>query len=62
MRFIKFVKLTGYTTYACHSLTNLELEAHAMTRNGNQVKFVKSQQVNLFWAGNSHFEPLCATV
>ena len=40
IRFIKFVKLTGYT-YACNSLTNFESEVHAMTRNGNQVNLLK---------------------
>ena len=58
MRFIKFVKLTGYT-YACHDLTNFEYQMRTMTGNGSYVNlfkfvrenFVKSHQVNLFWAG-----------
>ena len=40
MRFIKFVKLIGYT-YAYNSLTNFESKVHAMTRNGNQVNLLK---------------------
>ena len=40
-RFIKFVKLKGYT-YACNRLTHFEYEAHAMTGNGNDVTLIKS--------------------
>ena len=62
----KFVKLIDYT-YACISLTNFEyiiLKVLAMTGNGNYgnqlklscEKFVKSLQVNLFWAVLRTFE------
>ena len=42
MRFLRIVKLTGYTYY-CSSLTNLdfEYEANLMTGNGNQVYLTK---------------------
>ena len=46
-------------------MTNFEYEAHAMTEKGNYLnllkpgseKFVKSNHVNLFWAGLCHLEP-----
>ena len=41
MWFIIFVKLTGYTSYACNSLTNFKYEAHGMTGNRNQVNLLK---------------------
>ena len=41
IRFIKFVKLTGYT-YAYNSLTNYEYEGHAMTGNGNDLNLLIS--------------------
>jgi hypothetical protein len=47
MRFIKLVKLTGYT-YACNSLTNFVSEVYAMTRNGNQLNLLKFVWQNLW--------------
>ena len=53
--------------FACKSLTNSEYEAQAMTGNGSFLncnlheKLVRTLWVNLFSAGFSHLEPLCAT-
>ena len=46
MRFLKIVKLTGYT-YACNDLTNFEYQAQAMTGNGNCMNLLKLVKKNL---------------
>ena len=58
-RFKKFVKLTG-NTYACHylivKLIHLpETEILKVARN-----HIRQTKVNLFLAGFSHLNPLCA--
>ena len=40
MRFIKFVKLIGYS-YVCNSLTNFEYKSNAMTGNETYVNVLK---------------------
>lgn len=53
MRFIKFVKLIGYS-YACNSLTCFEFKLNAMTGNGNYVNLLqlvwKNSWIHLKWA------------